>query len=72
MYVLIDITVLWPTVMRLYYLQRVSTIIKSFYSDTNEWLAQLKHRKSLTAIFIVILVILLYQLVFFSLVSTIT
>ena len=68
-FVLSDITILWPILMRLYYVQRVAAIIKSFYSDTSEQLALLKYRKSLIGVLFVISVVTVYSIVYILVIS---
>lgn len=64
MFTILDIIVFWPTLLRLFYVRRVGQIIKSFYSDSNEELAQLKQRKSVVFVFLLIAIIAIYNLTF--------
>lgn len=65
-FIVMDIVVFWPTLLRMAYVRRVKLIIECFYSDTDEHKARTKQRRSFALIFIVIGVILIYQVVFIA------
>ena len=63
MYAIMDIVVFTPTLLRLCYVRRVSKILKSFYSNSDEQLAKLKERNFLIIIMVIIAFITVYEVV---------
>ena len=51
----VDALVFWPTLFRLLYVLRMSSIVSSFYADSNEQLAQAKKKKLFIFVFLLLL-----------------